>query len=152
MMFKAMLIPIFCFFLHCPQVIALEKKQFCLDGIYVNFNRELIAENEEISFSENYLKIPYRERYEYFSDKYKSSLERVFSVNNAIAYETLEKKQNYERIITASKVVAVRTGPNSTVTITLLACWSQEGYSGLDTYILDLKKFESGWKIVNVMK
>ncbi len=154
MMFKTTLIPIvFLLSLHLQPVIASEKEpSFCLEGVRVDFDRKLIVENKGISFSENYLKMSYRDRYEYFSDKYKSSLDRVFNVNNAIAYESMEKKENYERVITASRVVAARAGPNATATITLLACWSQEGYSGLDTYILDLKKFENGWKIVNVMR
>lgn len=126
------------------------KSSFCIEGVQVDANKESPVFMNEIPFVQKYLSMPYKERYGYFSEKYQQGLARAFGIKNSDDYEELQKRENYGRTILNSRLVNVDSKSEAVISILLLACWEQEGYSGLETYILDLKKIEDKWKISHI--
>jgi len=122
----------------------------CIEGVQINLGSQLSISPREIPFIENYLDKPFGERYGLFSKRYKEGLERAFNIKNANDYAEYEQQRNYERGIINSEIVSFSKGSEAVVSVTILACWSETGYSGLETYILELVKTDNKWEINHI--
>ncbi len=94
-----------------------------------------------------YWKKSYKDRYVLFSSGEKKTLKRAYKIEDANDYakqfdpERGYYQQVYERVEHGGKWV----------TVTVLAFWTQDGYTGVESFFFHLLREDGVWKIGSIM-
>lgn len=106
---------------------------------------------QAIAVVKKYWATNYAARYALFSNEYKGALKRAFGISDAAGYSKRMINAYFERIWSAARVIAVQAHDVDHVTVTVLVCWEQAGYTGFDGVVFDIARYDSGWLITNIV-
>jgi hypothetical protein len=96
-----------------------------------------------------YFEAPPEQQYQMLSDRYREMLQNAFKITNAAEYK--QHVEQPEFVWRQPQVVSVEYFKEGGATLEVLGKWESEGYKGVRTFIFELERAPTGWRILNLV-